>query len=126
MTYSLPFRELGANDIPLVGGKGASLGEMATAGFPVSSGFVLTTDTYGAFVAEHDLQKTIVDLASAISADDARSAADGAAAISALFLDAEIPADIGAALLSAYEDLTGDEEAVDGETAIAVRSSATA
>ncbi len=121
MSYSSPLSELGANDILLAGGKGANLGELAAGGFPIPSGFVLTTDAYGAFVAGHGLLKTIVDLATAISADEPGSAADGAAAIRSLFLDAEMPVDVRSDLLMAYENLTSDDGA-----AVAVRSSATA
>jgi len=50
MTYIIPFSQLGKNDIPTAGGKGANLGEMTKAGFPVPPGFVLTTKGYDAFV----------------------------------------------------------------------------
>ena len=47
----LPFAALGAADLPLVGGKGANLGEMTRAGLPVPPGFCVTTEAFRRFVA---------------------------------------------------------------------------
>src|SRR3954447_22170334 len=47
----LSFAQVGRGDLALVGGKGANLGEMARAGFPVPSGFCVTTAAYREFVA---------------------------------------------------------------------------
>ena len=41
----LSFDNIRANDLPLVGGKGANLGELTGAGFPVPPGFCLTTES---------------------------------------------------------------------------------
>ena len=70
MLYTIPFSQLNKTNIPIVGGKGANLGEMTTAGFPVPAGFVLTTAAYDAFVAANDLQQAIVELAHTISDAD--------------------------------------------------------
>lgn len=49
MDWIKQFNELGKDDIALVGGKGASLGEMTQAGLPVPPGFVITTDAFRDF-----------------------------------------------------------------------------
>src|SRR5664279_3364831 len=49
MVNLLRFNEINKNDVPLVGGKGASLGEMINVGIPVPPGFVVTTDMYLAY-----------------------------------------------------------------------------
>jgi phosphohistidine swiveling domain-containing protein len=121
MDYTVPFQQLGRNSIQSAGAKGANLGELTAAGFPVPPGFVLTTEAYDAFVQEHGLQKQIIDLASRVSAGDPKSSDDASAAIKTLFLAADVPEAIRVDLLAAYADLT-----TDGETAVAVRSSATA
>jgi pyruvate,water dikinase len=118
MTYTIPFSQLNKSDIPVAGGKGANLGEMTAAGFPVPSGFVLTTAAYNAFVQANGLQQQIVDLAQTVSADDPRSSEAASEKIKQLFLKAEMPSDIVAAVMTANDAL--------GETAVAVRSSATA
>ncbi|MGH3105593.1 MAG: PEP/pyruvate-binding domain-containing protein, partial [Rubrobacteraceae bacterium] len=50
MTYSAWLDDIRRDDIALVGGKGANLGELSHAGLPVPPGFVLTTRAYDAFV----------------------------------------------------------------------------
>lgn len=47
----IPLNRVRANDVPLVGGKGANLGELAVAGFPVPDGFCVTADAYRRAVA---------------------------------------------------------------------------
>ena len=47
----LSFSDIRAADLPLVGGKGANLGEMTHAGFPVPPGFCLTTVAFQQFMA---------------------------------------------------------------------------
>ena len=47
----LPFAQVRAADLPRVGGKGANLGEMTAAGFPVPPGFCLTTAAFRQFMA---------------------------------------------------------------------------
>jgi pyruvate,water dikinase len=56
MSYIIPFTELGKNDIPSAGGKGANLGELTNAALPVPPGFVLATEAYEVFVQENGLQ----------------------------------------------------------------------
>ncbi len=47
----LPFSAIDKHDLPLVGGKGANLGEMTRAGFPVPPGFCVTTAVFDKFIA---------------------------------------------------------------------------
>ena len=53
------FRDVSKDDIPLVGGKGANLGEMTNAGIPVPPGFIVTADAYFDFVERSGLQSKI-------------------------------------------------------------------
>ena len=55
------FKDLDKHDTPLVGGKGANLGEMTKAGFPVPNGFAITINAYDSFLAENDIAKKIYD-----------------------------------------------------------------
>ncbi|MCP4424112.1 MAG: phosphoenolpyruvate synthase [Chloroflexi bacterium] len=121
MTYITPFPQLNKTDISIAGGKGANLGEMSAAGFPVPPGFVLTTGAYDAFVQAHGLQRQIVDLARAVTADDPQSSAAAAEKIRALFLQRTMADDLAEEIMTAYGRLTQDND-----TAVAVRSSATA
>ncbi len=107
----LPLRELGRDDIATAGGKGANLGELTRAGFPVPSGFVLTTTAYDRYVDALGLRGDIVALLDQPEAEQR---------ISELFTD-PLPDDVRDPLLGAYRALVGD-----GPDAVAVRSSATA
>ena len=46
----LPFTDIRATDLPLVGGKGANLGELTHAGFPIPPGFCVTTVAFQQFM----------------------------------------------------------------------------
>jgi len=118
MTYTFPFSQLNKSNIPAAGGKGANLGEMTSAGFPVPGGFVLTTETYYAFMQAHGLQQQIVELAQTVSGDNPQSSEAASAKIKQLFLGADMPAKIAEVVMTASAEL--------GEVSVAVRSSATA
>lgn len=120
MTYTVPFANLNKNS-PTAGGKGANLGEMTNAGFPIPAGFVLATAAYDAFVNEYKLQAQIVELAHTVSTDDPQSSEMASAKIQALFAQHEIADELAAEITTAYNQLTQN-----GNTAVAVRSSATA
>jgi rifampicin phosphotransferase len=106
-TAVLPLAGLGRDDLATAGGKGANLGELIRAGFPVPDGVVVTTDAYAAVVEHAGLTPAI-----------ASSAEDAGEALRAAFATVEIPDDVRAALLGAYAHLGGGP--------VAVRSSATA
>jgi phosphohistidine swiveling domain-containing protein len=105
--FVLPLAAIGRDDLAAAGGKGANLGELVRAGFPVPDGAVITTDAYAA-VVEH------AGLAPAV----ATAAEDAGAAARAAFAAVEIPDDLRTAILDAYALL--------GCGPVAVRSSATA
>ena len=54
--------DVGAGDRSIAGGKGANLGELVRAGFPVPPGFVITTVAYGLMLEKSGLAQTLVDL----------------------------------------------------------------
>ena len=121
MTYTAWFDEIGKNDIALVGGKGANLGELSRAGLPVPPGFILTTAAYDAFVESNDIGEAILGHASVARADDPAAFEEVAEGIRTLFSGGKVPEDMADEIRTAYEELSED-----GETAVAVRSSATA
>ncbi len=118
MTYVIPFSKLNKRSIGVAGGKGANLGEMTTAGFPVPVGFVVSTDAYTTFVEANNLQEKILQAAANLRANEAEAAEAASETIRQLFLAAEMPAEIAAAVVAAHAEL--------GQDSVAVRSSATA
>jgi pyruvate,water dikinase len=101
-----------------VGGKGAALANLATAGFPVPPGFQITTAAYREFVAENGLQADISAALRDVIHDDPTSLQHTSSLIRDAFLAGVIPELIAAKIATAYTAL--------GEPAVAVRSSATA
>ncbi len=120
MTYIKDLSDVGPGDLALAGGKAVGLGGLLQAGLPVPPGFVLTTAAYTAFVTHNNLGAAIQDLATLPPQPDPQAYDDASARISALFKTGAMPAGIAADLGAAYSHLAG------GDTAVAVRSSATA
>jgi len=107
-----------ADDLSTVGGKAASLGEMTAADLPVPPAFVVTADTYRAFIEETGIDEELFEAVD-VDADDSADLAGAADHAKELIEGTEIPADIREEIMAAYERI-GDNASV------AVRSSATA
>lgn len=116
--YVLDFEEIDAAALPLVGGKGANLGEMVKAGFPVPPGFCVTTAAFQRFITQADPDWLYGQL-DQIEAADLDATRQIGAQIRDHLRQTPIPADIRDAVLSAWEQQGTSN-------AFAVRSSATA
>jgi len=112
------FSEVGRDDIGLVGGKGANLGELVRASIPVPPGFIVTADTYFHFIHQNALEPVIKKLLFNLNVQDSKALQDRAAQIRDRITQAPMPAHIAAEIKQAYRELGGG--------AVAVRSSATA
>jgi len=112
------FADVGANDLSLVGGKGANLGELTKAQIPVPPGFVVTADTYFRFIRRNQLEPEISRLLAGLDVHEGRALDQTAERVRELILAAPMPADIAGEIRAAYLEL--------GEGFVAVRSSATA
>jgi pyruvate,water dikinase len=115
----LPFTQIGRGDLALAGGKGANLGEMTQAGFPVPPGFCVTTAAYRLFLAGHADVAGLFAFLEASRPDDVEALRRAAGAFREELLRLPIPAVVEQAVLPAWEELGSD-------LAYAVRSSATA
>ena len=114
--------ELRVDDIPYVGGKGANLGELTSAGFPVPGAFVLTTVAYDYFLEKSKIMGKIEKELKSIDKSSDQSLADASKRIRALFEAHEIPEDLKKEIISSYRIVVPK-----GKTGfVAVRSSATA
>ena len=111
--------EIRSDDIGSVGGKGASLGEMTAARLPVPPGFVVTAETYRAFIEGTGIDEELFEAVD-IDSDDSEALAAAERRAEELILETEMPADVRKEILAAYDSLD------DGEAFVAVRSSATA
>ncbi len=127
LRYVRRFDELGIGDVPLVGGKNASLGEMyrrlGSRGVRVPNGFATTADGYRRFLEANDLAGPIETRLRDLDIRDVDRLAQAGAAIRALILEAELPDDLLDEIAAAYEELGAQCR---GDADVAVRSSATA
>jgi pyruvate, water dikinase len=121
--YIASFQEISRTDAPVVGGKGANLGEMANAGLPVPPGFVVTVDAFKTFVKQNALEREIDSRLKGIAVDDTPALRAASDAIQERIRSAPMPDDVRSALVKSYRDLA--RAVSDGEAFVAVRSSAT-
>ncbi len=121
------FNEIGLTDIPQVGGKNASLGEMvrslASQGVRVPDGFATTADAYRAFVTANGIEPALRHQLELFHSGEASLRATGDA-LRELFLGGEFPEEIADGIRSSYRELS--EKSGQANLAVAVRSSATA
>ncbi len=115
----LPFAQIRAIDLPLVGGKGANLGEMSEAGFPVPAGFCLTTAAFNRFIAACPDSTSPYALLDTVIPEDVETVRTVGQRVRQLLLEVPIPREVAAAVLQAWR-------AAGASAAYAVRSSATA
>ena len=121
------FEALSLHDIPLVGGKNASLGEMygelSSQGVKVPNGFAITAEAYRFFLREAQLDQRIQDLLHGLDTHDISNLRQRGRQVRQAMLAAALPATLEMAILKAYDRLSPDPaEPLD----VAVRSSATA
>jgi phosphoenolpyruvate synthase/pyruvate phosphate dikinase len=128
VAYIRWFADLGLDDMPLVGGKNASLGELyralAAVGVRVPPGFAITADAYRVFLHEAHLDEQIAVLLKDLNTHDLANLRQRGRQVRQAMLAAPLPAALEVAILEAYDRLSADShtDAVD----VAVRSSATA
>ncbi len=122
------FEEISIKDIPLVGGKNASLGEMfqrlAPQGIRIPPGFAVTADAFSVLIAQNGVSEKIYSLLSKLNPGDTNELAKTGHEIRTLIRSAGIPEKVAHEIREAYAQLchrSGMEE-----LDVAVRSSATA
>lgn len=121
------FDELGIEDIPMVGGKNASLGEMyvslTTLGVKIPYGFAVTAHAYRYFIEEIGLKSRIREILSDLNTSDIMNLQERGKKVRAAIMDASFPELLKAEIIKAYKQL---EEKYGKNVDVAVRSSATA
>ncbi|MGI9301156.1 MAG: phosphoenolpyruvate synthase [Gammaproteobacteria bacterium] len=124
--YVIGFDSLGMQDVPRVGGKNASLGEMignlAKAGVEVPAGFATTADAFLEFLAQDGLAARIEDALKTLDVDDVQALTTVGEQVRAWVIEARLPDALQRAIAHAYRSLTAADETI----SVAVRSSATA
>jgi pyruvate,water dikinase len=120
------FDEIGKNDVPLVGGKTASLGEMTCkTKVPVPYGFALTADAYRLFLRENKLEEKIAKVLSRLKdSNDTKTLQSVGAEIRGLITSAAVPQELRRLIEECYNKLGAHENVK--SPFVAIRSSATA
>jgi len=121
------FADITIEDIPKVGGKNASLGEMvrelSAKGVAVPDGFAITADGYRHFLESAGLDAFVRDTLAGLDVGDIPDLGHRARTVREAFRAATLPADLQAEITAAYRKLQGEQ---DQPLDTAVRSSATA
>ncbi len=116
------FKELDIKDIPLVGGKNASLGEMYSKltekGIKVPNGFALTSDAYWLFLKSTGLDKKIKETLKGLDVKNVRALSQAGSKVREMILREKFPKELEVEVKKAYKELKAES--------VAVRSSATA
>jgi len=122
-----PFSEISIEDVPLVGGKNASLGEMyrelTPKGVKAPNGFAITADAYRYFLRQAGLEGTVRDLLRGLDTRDMAALRQCGSQIRHAILAAHLPPDLEAEITAAYDAFGAD---LRHPADVAVRSSATA
>ncbi|GJL49182.1 MAG: phosphoenolpyruvate synthase [Nitrospirales bacterium] len=121
------FEEISIEDIPHVGGKNASLGEMyrelASQGVKVPNGFAITAEAYRIFLQEAKLDKKIKDILKDLNTHDLANLRQRGLQVRHAILAVTLPRDLEQVIMESYDRLG---EGIPSLVDVAVRSSATA
>jgi pyruvate,water dikinase len=122
------FKELRIEDVPLVGGKNASLGEMyrelTRKGVRVPNGFAITAKAYQYLLKHSGIEDDMRQLLYGLDVKNVKQLADRGRKVRDLIRRAEFPDDLRDAIFKAYKQLSAAYRMEDAD--VAVRSSATA
>jgi pyruvate,water dikinase len=125
VTHVLDLADCGMDDVPHVGGKNASLGEMirglADAGVSVPPGFATTADAFREFLAQSSLDRQIYERLAKVDVNDVDSLTNCGAAIRESVRQTPLPPQLKADIRTAWDKLRQGHD-----ISVAVRSSATA
>ena len=118
------FDEIGKEDVGIVGGKGANLGELTSFGLPVPPGFCVTASGYTKFIKYAELDEVVKLLMEAVDVEDVDELTNASKEIQTKIKEKEFDPDLKEEILSAYREFSENIGVKDPE--VAVRSSATA
>jgi len=125
--YVLWFNEIGMEDVPRVGGKNASLGEMyrelSQEGIKVPNGFAATSAAYWHFIKSAGILEDLKETLAGLDKSNVKDLVERSLRAQQLILNARMPDDLWQDIKAAYDRLC---EQYGPETDVAVRSSATA
>src|SRR3989344_969943 len=126
------FSELSNKDVPIAGGKGASLAEMYNSGIPVPPGFIITAQTYKYFIEKTGINETISGILQNLNVNNTAELNKASEHIRKTIEKTSFPKELEEEILEAYEILSAEKTEAsevlkrNKPQFVAVRSSATA
>jgi pyruvate,water dikinase len=121
------FKEIGIEDVPLVGGKNASLGEMVrdltSQGIKIPNGFAITAEAYHLLLAQNNTRQKLEELFKDLDASNVDDLAQRGTQAREIVYNQSLPDELSQEILHAYRQL---QDEYGPELTLAVRSSATA
>ena len=123
LPLTVSIRDVGAESLALVGGKGANLGELLRANLPVPAAYCVTTRAYDAFVRSNGLSAFVESELATLNYDDVADLGVRATRVRERFAAGSVSLDIDAAIRAGYGELEGR---LGKGVKVSVRSSATA
>ena len=125
--FILWFNEIGIKDVPMVGGKNASLGEMyqnlTSKGVKVPGGFAITAAAYQHLLKNAGIEQAVRDALDGLDTHNIEDLQAKGQKVRDIILNAAFPADLETAIIEAYKKM---EAEYGSDVDVAVRSSATA
>ena len=103
------FEEVGKEDIGLVGGKGANLGEMSTANMPIPYGFIVTSNAYFDFIKQANIEGKLRQLLSMVNYDNTTEIEQASEHIRDVILKSETPPELTKQIIEYYSLLNEKE-----------------
>lgn len=127
-TFCIPLDKINLEDLPKVGGKTASLGEMiqklSSLGVDVPGGFGVTSDAYDAVLDRYELRERLSLILKDIDVTNLDDLADRGRQARSMIINAGLPQEVSKQIHKAYEQICGENGS--SKCSVAVRSSATA
>jgi len=125
MSSALPIikflKDIGKKDTLSVGGKGANLGEMASAGFPVPDGFCVTAHAYDLFLEKNMIADKVYEILKVLDVAKPEELQQASTKIKRIVKSGDVPDEVKREIISSYRKLSRISHSL-----VAVRSSATA
>ncbi len=105
MPWTISLDKVDKNSVSLAGGKGANLGEMMKIRLPVPKGFVVTTDSYLAFIRDNNLQEKIEKILGELDVENSDNLVNASAEIQKMIMASQMPPSVENEIVTSYRAL---------------------
>jgi len=107
MPFVLETKNLGKEDVKIVGGKASNLAELINAGFPVPEALFITVEAYEKFLESNEIKEEISEIVKDIDFSNVNSLNKASEEIKKLILNGKMPSKIRDSIIDSYKKLYG-------------------